>query len=276
MPAIFHIADAEDWSAAQTAGEYRMSTRGRTLDDVGFIHCSHRHQVERVANAVYRSAAPLVLLTIDPDLVGAEIREESAGGVETFPHVYGPLPVGAVVTVARFAAAAGGLFVPPTSWLTPKLDVRRSPIEGLGLFAREPIDAGEPVAVMGGETMTDEQFARFLAGAERWSAAAIDEDLNLVQDLDDPLARGNHSCDPNLWMADELTLVARRDVGADQEATIDYALMTVDDAWSMACRCGSAECRGVVTGRDWRRADLQARYRGHFSPFIGRRIAAGG
>ena len=276
MPAIFHIADAEDWSAAQTAGEYRMSTRGRTLVDVGFIHCSHRHQVERVANAAYRGAAPLVLLTIDPHLVGAEIREESAGGVETFPHVYGPLPVGAVVTVARFAPAAGGLFVPPTSWLTPKLDVRPSPIEGLGLFAREPIDAGEPVAVMGGETMTDEQFARFLAGAERWSAAAIDEDLNLVQDLDDPLARGNHSCDPNLWMADELTLVARRDVGADQEATIDYALMTVDDAWSMACRCGSAECRGVVTGRDWRRADLQARYRGHFSPFIGRRIAAGG
>jgi uncharacterized protein len=41
----------------------------------------------------------------------------------------------------------------------------------------------------------------------------------------------------------------------------------------MDCRCGGTGCRGTVTGADWHRADLQARYRGHFSPFIERRIA---
>jgi len=41
----------------------------------------------------------------------------------------------------------------------------------------------------------------------------------------------------------------------------------------MECRCGSPLCRGVITGDDWRRTDLQARYRGHFSPFIDARIA---
>jgi uncharacterized protein (DUF952 family) len=86
-----------------------------------------------VANAFYRGAGPLVLLTIDPDLLEAEIREESDGGAETFPHIYGPLPVCAVLEVTRFDPGTGGLFAPPTSWLSPKLRVRPSPIEGRGL-----------------------------------------------------------------------------------------------------------------------------------------------
>jgi hypothetical protein len=76
-------------------------------------------------------------------------------------------------------------------------------------------------------------------------------------------------------MADELTLLARRRIPPAHEATVDYSLMTVSEDWSMDCRCGSTECRGTVTGADWHHADLQARYHGHFSPFIERRIAAG-
>jgi uncharacterized protein (DUF952 family) len=271
---IFHIAEADAWDAARAAGEYRVSTRGRTLADVGFVHCGHRHQVERVANAAYRDAGSLVLLTIDPGRVGAKIKEETAGGVEFFPHIYGPIPTDAVVAVAPLEPAPGGLFVPPRSWLSPRLEVGPSPIEGSGLFATAPIETGEPAAVMGGTVLTDDEFARHIAGAGRWSAAAIDDDLNVLQDDDDPLTRGNHSCDPNLWMGDELTLVARRPIPPGQEATIDYALMTVDEAWCMECRCGTPECRGKVTGCDWRRADVQAAYLGYFSPFTERRIEA--
>jgi uncharacterized protein (DUF952 family) len=99
MEPIFHIAEKDAWEAAQGAGEYCISTRGKTLSEVGFIHCSHRDQVEGVAKAAYGGAGPLVLLTIDPGLVTAAIKEESAGGTETFPHIYGPLPLGAVVAV---------------------------------------------------------------------------------------------------------------------------------------------------------------------------------
>ena len=70
---IFHIAEAAAWESARRAGEYRVSTRGRSLAEVGFIHCSHRHQVERVANAAYRDAGPLLLLTVDPDRLGATV-----------------------------------------------------------------------------------------------------------------------------------------------------------------------------------------------------------
>lgn len=99
---IFHIALVEDWAAARAAGEYRVSTRGRTLAEVGFIHCSRRGQVERTVARFYRDAGPLVLLTIDPELAGSEVREDPVGA-ETFPHLYGPLPVAAVVATTPLA-----------------------------------------------------------------------------------------------------------------------------------------------------------------------------
>ncbi len=86
----------------------------------------------------------------------------------------------------------------------------------------------------------------------------------------------NHSCDPNLWLVDEVTFGARRDIRPGEEVTADYAYWQAEEdliaAWT--CHCGSPLCRGRVTGRDWRLPELQERYRGHFSPFINARIAA--
>ena len=45
---IFHIATAADWEHARRSGRYTTSTWGRTLDDVGFLHAAHRHQVAGV------------------------------------------------------------------------------------------------------------------------------------------------------------------------------------------------------------------------------------
>lgn len=98
--ALFHAALPEDWAAAFQSGEYTMSTRGRTLAEEGFIHASTRTQVEGVANRFYSDVEQLVLLTIDPTKVEADIKwERPAPEIdELFPHIYGPLPVGAVVT----------------------------------------------------------------------------------------------------------------------------------------------------------------------------------
>jgi uncharacterized protein (DUF952 family) len=98
---IFHVAFESDWQAAERAGEYRVSTVGRSLDDEGFIHASHEHQVDGVLRRYYSDVAePLVLLGIDPGLLGCEVREEAPpGSPERFPHIYGPIPAGAVVDV---------------------------------------------------------------------------------------------------------------------------------------------------------------------------------
>jgi glutathione S-transferase len=97
---IYHLALAEDWREAERAGEYRVSTRGRRLEEEGFIHCSRAHQVAGVASRYYVGLDGLVLLTIDPDRLRSEVRYEAVpGSDEPFPHVYGPIDVDAVVRV---------------------------------------------------------------------------------------------------------------------------------------------------------------------------------
>ncbi len=160
-----------------------------------------------------------------------------------------------------------------TSWLSPKVRAGPSPIQGRGLFATARFAVGEVVKVLGGEVMDEEAFRAWAAGRERFDALAIGEGLNLVLPPGDPAGLGNHSCDANTVMADEVTIVARRDIAAGEELTVDYALMTVHEDWEMPCRCGEPVCRGVVRGTDWRLPEVQTRYTGQFSPFINRRIA---
>jgi len=111
VASIFHITQAEDWARAVTSGEYRVSTLGKTLDDVGFIHCSEADQVERVANAAFVGTNHLVVLVIDPDRVAAPITYENLeGGIELFPHIYGPLRPDAVDEVVPLEAGPDGRF----------------------------------------------------------------------------------------------------------------------------------------------------------------------
>jgi uncharacterized protein (DUF952 family) len=96
---IYHIALASDWEAALEAGEYRVSTIGRTLEDEGFIHASTNVQVRGVADAFYADVPePLVLLAIDERRVTVPLQWDAVpGAAESFPHLYGPLDVTAVV-----------------------------------------------------------------------------------------------------------------------------------------------------------------------------------
>jgi glutathione S-transferase len=95
---VFHLAESAAWAAAFQTGEYTASTLGATLDDVGFIHLSYVHQLRATADAFYQGQQGIMLLVIDAARVGAEIREEPApGSGELFPHLYGALPVAAVV-----------------------------------------------------------------------------------------------------------------------------------------------------------------------------------
>jgi uncharacterized protein (DUF952 family) len=102
---IFHLALAADWASAEQAGEYRVSTLGRTLDEEGFIHAgADLEQVRGVARRFYHHVAePLVLLTIDETRLGHPVRFEVPDGAdEAFPHIYGPIPVAAVTSVLAY------------------------------------------------------------------------------------------------------------------------------------------------------------------------------
>jgi uncharacterized protein (DUF952 family) len=104
---IYHIAAAADWKQAQRAGEYTMSTRGRTLAGEGFIHASTATQVPLVADAFYRDAPDLVLLVIDTERVGSPIRYEHVPGQpDPYPHIYGPLNLDAILEARPFQPPA--------------------------------------------------------------------------------------------------------------------------------------------------------------------------
>lgn len=100
LPArIFHIATHADWFDALEEGVYTTSTRGRTLAEEGFIHACRQDQVQGVFERFHRGARePLVLLTIDPSRLDAQVREERVGD-DVFPHIHGPLTPQAVVEV---------------------------------------------------------------------------------------------------------------------------------------------------------------------------------
>ena len=165
----------------------------------------------------------------------------------------------------------------PTSWYDPRVEIRLSTIQGGGMFACAPFQPGETIAIVGGTLMTGAEFAAYLAGVESWNAHQIGEDLHLVDLIQTPdVMEGslNHSCDSNLWMGDEVKIVARRAIAAGEELTLDYALTTTEPDWALdqPCQCGSPPCRGRVTGNDWRLPDVQARYAGHFIPYINERV----
>jgi uncharacterized protein (DUF952 family) len=95
---IFHIAERHDWESARDAGgPYEISTRGRTLDEVGFIHASRdEDQVRSVQRAFYADLDDLLLLVVNPE--GLDVRHEPVGD-SVFPHIYGPIPIEAVIDV---------------------------------------------------------------------------------------------------------------------------------------------------------------------------------
>lgn len=170
---------------------------------------------------------------------------------------------------------AGEKLVP---WVDPRLESGPSPIGGTGLFAQSPMDSGEVLVVWGGTVFTS---ADILAGkANPETIAVLDDDLYLADPLDAALTEEytlNHSCDPNAWMRDAVTLISRRPIARGEEVTADYAMWLFSQNWKLEpCLCGSPLCRGRVTDEDWRLSELQSRYAGHFTPYLNRLIEQGG
>jgi len=166
---------------------------------------------------------------------------------------------------------------PPLSWRSPKTEVRASGIHGRGLFAVEPIAAGEVVCVKGG-AIFDRATLESRAG---WYAAAeiqVDDELYIgpstEAEREGAMLFLNHSCEPSVGVRGQVVFAAMRDLAPGEELTIDYATTDDDDSES-ACACGAAGCRKVLSGRDWRRPELQARYAGWFSSYLEVKIRRG-
>ncbi len=143
-----------------------------------------------------------------------------------------------------------------------KVYIKSSLQHGRGVFAREPIHAGEPIVTFTGPLLkrveVDEDNYHLQIGADLYLGASGEADDYV-----------NHSCDPNAGFRNGLDLVARRDIGPEEEITWDYST-AIDEADfpGFACSCRAAACRGAV--RSFRHLDpaSQERLRVWLLPYL--------
>ena len=113
---IYRIAEASDWHRAQQAGAFASAD----LAAEGFIHCSEHHQVSRTAQKYYARKSGLLLLEIDDSVLGEVLVREDLTGSGIFPHIYGPIPLRAIVRHFDFAVDADGRFTLPAGLRLPR------------------------------------------------------------------------------------------------------------------------------------------------------------
>lgn len=92
---LHHAATRADWDARS---ETHYEPAG--LAGEGFVHCSTPAQLPATLGRYYAGRSDLVLLTLDVAALDADlIWEDTSGRGERFPHVYGPIPLPAIVAV---------------------------------------------------------------------------------------------------------------------------------------------------------------------------------
>ncbi len=120
------------------------------------------------------------------------------------------------------------------SVLSPKVEVRTNSLNGKGIFAKESIKAGEIVFIKGGHILTRDKI---------YSSRVINSYFPI---------------------SDEYFLAAQN---KDEELTVDYAFIDNED-YSFKCTCGSTNCRGTITGFDWKIKELQEKYYDYFAQYL--------
>jgi uncharacterized protein (DUF952 family) len=105
---VYKIVAAEEWSEAERAGVFL----GAGVDRAdGFIHFSTAEQAPDTADKWFAGRDGLTLAAIDAEALGGALRWEPSRGGALFPHLYGPLPMSAVVWSRPLRLGADGRHV---------------------------------------------------------------------------------------------------------------------------------------------------------------------
>ena len=166
---------------------------------------------------------------------------------------------------------------PKLAYFSSTTEKRGSAIEGRGLFAAEAADAGEIIVIKGGYVMTTterDKVGERLGPAEIQIGDGIFTGPVTEAEREGGMMHLNHSRDPNLDIQKQTVYVSMRDIAAGEELPFDYAMNDDEGYEAMVCNRVTPRCRGVVSGKDWMKPELQRRYRGYFSFFIERKIDA--
>ena len=163
------------------------------------------------------------------------------------------------------------------SWVHPNLIIKKIPI-GKGVFAKSRIRKGEIITIYGGYVFTAVEesifptqmrdFAlqispKFVIGLRKKTQLQISDYIN-------------HSCSPNTGFKGQIFVVAMKDIGKGEQITFDYCMVLSKvkgiKPYRFICRCGSSNCRKIITWNDWKNPSLQKKYLGYFQWYLEDRI----
>lgn len=159
-------------------------------------------------------------------------------------------------------------------WVHPSVYVYQTEEIGLGLASTDLIPVGSTVILFGGTLMSwrevcalpeDMQDIPFQVADSIFFGIAKREDIGIGE-------RINHSCDPNTGFTSEMRLVAIRDILPGEQITMDYATCSSLESYRLICRCGAAQCRGIITGSDWKSPVLQRRLLAFYQPYLREKV----
>ena len=107
MESIFHLISVEEWESVRAGENWRPSS----LADEGFIHCSkNEEQLFGVVQRLFPGRTDLLALEVDTRRLSSPLVNEPSRSGEIYPHIYGPLDIGAVVKVWRVEADGRGSY----------------------------------------------------------------------------------------------------------------------------------------------------------------------
>lgn len=148
-----------------------------------------------------------------------------------------------------------------------RLAVRRSRVDGLGVFTEDPVPAGATLLSFSHVTLPwREVLVRF--GQDYLDRCLqVDDGVEALVEPGSPGWYLNHSCEPNAGVSGP-NVVAMRDLEPGEEVLLDYSLTLGNDEWTMECSCGAPSCR-LTVGSFWR---LPEETRRRYLPFAAQHI----
>lgn len=134
---------------------------------------------------------------------------------------------------------------------------------GIGFFAEKDIKAGVVVADKKGFVVSEHQLLTMIGEEKlipdpysKGSYAQIGKSTYLCgvdeRSVTQSMIGINHSCHPNVGKSGNTQLVTMRAIKKGEELTTDYGFQLNNDWFKMECKCGAKECRGIITGKDWK------------------------
>jgi len=98
MAIIYHLTTEQEWQQAQSKGRYESAS----LADEGFIHCSEERQISGVLGRYFQGKKDLLKLVIDTTRLTSPLYYDWSPSIEdTFPHIYGPINLDAVLSTEK-------------------------------------------------------------------------------------------------------------------------------------------------------------------------------